>query len=173
MKFWKTINLVLITFISSLVLNITNSVSSQPAREFESVWDCYSNDSLLQIEESTQQRLQATDSNETEKQTLSKLKQGMSYKQARQMLLNEGWQALFNYSLVNQPHPNSTVNQIFHEQGWTEIVDCAGTGLGLCLFKFRNATGQVLEVTTANNFQESEESGLNSTIFSWSLSEQE
>jgi hypothetical protein len=52
----------------------------------------------------------------------------------------------------------------FIEKGYTEVVDCSGTGLGLCLFKFRNATGQTLSVTTANNAPEEE-----SLVFGWSL----
>ncbi|MDO5642881.1 MAG: hypothetical protein Q4G26_10935, partial [Paracoccus sp. (in: a-proteobacteria)] len=34
------------------------------------------------------------------------------------------------------------------DEGFPEIQDCAGTGFGFCGFDYRNANGDVLNVTT-------------------------
>ncbi|MGQ4650333.1 hypothetical protein [Lyngbya aestuarii] len=97
-------------------------------------------------------------------QEVPKLRQGMTYSEARNLLIEEGWQAVFNnMEQVNNPNRSGVIDR-FIEQGYTEIVDCSGTGLGLCLFQFQNATGQRLLVTTANNDSEEE-----STVFGWRL----
>jgi hypothetical protein len=96
-------------------------------------------------------------------QSVPKLRQGMTYSEARNLLIEEGWQAVFNTSQVNNPNRGAVIDR-FIEKGYTEVVDCSGTGLGLCLFQFQNATGQSLFVTTANNYSEEE-----SIVFGWRL----
>jgi hypothetical protein len=96
-------------------------------------------------------------------QEVPKLRQGMTYSEARNLLIEEGWQAVFNMEQVNNPNRSGVIDR-FIEKGYTEIVDCSGTGLGLCLFQFQNATGQSLLITTANNHSEEE-----STVFGWRL----
>lgn len=96
-------------------------------------------------------------------QEVPKLRQGMAYSDARNLLIEEGWQAVFNLEQVNNPNKSGVIER-FIEEGYTEVVDCSGTGLGLCLFQFQNATGQTLLVTTANNHSSEE-----STVFGWRL----
>ena len=97
-------------------------------------------------------------------QEVPKLRQGMTYSEARTLLIEEGWQAVFNMGQFNNPNRSGVIDR-FIEKGYTEVVDCSGTGLGLCLFQFQNATGQTLLVTTANNYSDEEES----IIVGWRL----
>ena len=101
------------------------------------------------------------------RQELPKLKQGMPYSKAREMLLKAGWQAIFNHVQLMNSQKSAPVNYFFAGKDYTEIVDCAGTGLGLCLFRFESAYGEVLYVTTANNGANQE------TVFGWRIEEQE
>lgn len=93
------------------------------------------------------------------------LTQSMPYEKARQILINQGWQAQIPISLGGYPNlENPTIKYLFSEKGYQEVEDCSGTGLGLCRFKFRNATGETLIVVTANN-----QPGQKVTVFSWFL----
>ena len=94
-------------------------------------------------------------------QSLPRLRRNMNYAQARTMLIKQGWQPVFNSEQVNNRVPNSTIDYLINK-GYTEIVDCSGTGLGLCLFQFKNAKGQNLFVTTIDN-----QSGQQSKIYGW------
>ena len=77
---------------------------------------------------------------------LKALRQGMRYSKARKIILDAGWQALYNRW---QDIPESgRVHDLYSDNGWLEIVDCAGTGLGECLFKFMDMFGNTLEVVT-------------------------
>lgn len=97
-------------------------------------------------------------------QSLPKLRQQMTYETARKLLIESGWQAVFNLGQVNNSDRGVIIDYLINQKGYTEIVDCSGTGLGLCLFEFRNATGQTLLITTANNSPEEE-----SVVFGWEL----
>lgn len=96
-------------------------------------------------------------------QEIPKLRQGMTYSEARNLLIEESWQAVFNTEQFNNSDRGIVIDQLI-EKGYTEVADCSGTGLGFCLFQFQNATGQSLFVTTVNNQPEQE-----STVFGWSL----
>jgi hypothetical protein len=95
-------------------------------------------------------------------QKLPNLRQNMPYSKAREILIDAGWQAVFNLEQVNNPDKSAPVNY-FIDKGYTEIVDCAGSGLGLCLFQFKNAYGKTLFVTTANNGENQE------IVFGWEI----
>jgi hypothetical protein len=101
------------------------------------------------------------------RQELPKLKQGMPYSKAREMLLEAGWQAIFNHVQLMNSQKSAPVNYFFAGKDYTEIVDCAGTGLGLCLFRFENAYGEILYVTTANNRENQE------NVFGWRVEQSE
>ncbi|NJN13484.1 MAG: hypothetical protein HC815_38490 [Richelia sp. RM1_1_1] len=88
-------------------------------------------------------------------QEIPNLRQNMPYSKARDILINSGWQAVFNLEQINNPNRSAPVNY-FINKGYTEIGDCAGSGLGLCFFEFRNAYGKTLSVTTANNGENKE-----------------
>lgn len=94
-------------------------------------------------------------------QSLPRLRQNMTYAQARTMLIQRGWRPVVNSEQVNNRSRSITIDYLI-KKGYPEVVDCSGTGLGLCLFQFRNAKGQNLFVSTANN-----QSGEESTIHGW------
>lgn len=96
-------------------------------------------------------------------QSLPRLRRNMNYTQARTMLIQRGWRPVVNSEQVNNRVPNSTIDYLI-KKGYTEIVDCSGTGLGLCLFQFRNAKGQNIFVTTIDN-----QSGQESKIYGWRI----
>lgn len=84
-------------------------------------------------------------------QEVPKLTQGMPYAQARKTLINAGWQAV-NISIMQRGDQLfGTTKYIVKDLGYSEVVDCSGTGLGLCRFEFAAADGRKLIVTTANN----------------------
>jgi len=71
------------------------------------------------------------------------LEKGMSYKQARQIILNAGW----------QPIPTTTDNPLDGTDGWrksgyTEVTSCSGTGMGFCRFEFSGAGNRKFVVIT-------------------------
>ena len=94
-------------------------------------------------------------------QSLPRLRRNMNYAQARTMLIRRGWQPVVNSEQINNRVPGSTIDYLI-KKGYTEIDDCSGTGLGLCLFHFRNARGQNLFISTANN-----EPRQQSTVYNW------
>lgn len=94
-------------------------------------------------------------------QEIPKLKQNMPYSKARNILIKAGWQPASNQEQINNSNRSAPVNYFITKKKYTEIVDCAGSGLGLCLFQFKNTYGKMLFVTTANNEANQE------TVFSW------
>ncbi len=96
-------------------------------------------------------------------QEVPKLRQGMTYSEARKLLIEGSWQAVFNPDQVNNSDRGVVIDGLI-KKGYTEVVDCSGTGLGLCVFKFQNAKGQNLFVRTVNNSARYE-----SKVFSWKL----
>jgi hypothetical protein len=80
---------------------------------------------------------------------VTRIRQGMSYQEARKILIQQGWQP--NLSTSNREIPNLEDNRIksIYDSGYKEIKDCSGTGLGLCGFEFTNSKGELLVVSTA------------------------
>lgn len=85
-------------------------------------------------------------------QEVPQLQMGMPYAEARQLILNEGWQPTYN-----APEPDrvgiSTRRDHLQSLGYTEIVDCAGTGMGLCRAEFQGDRLQTLVVTMGTGVQ--------------------
>ncbi len=77
---------------------------------------------------------------------LTDLSQGMSYSEARKIILNAGWQGLGkgwqNISSDGQ------VQDVYYNNGWHEVVDCAGTGIAPCRFEFNDVHDNLLIVIT-------------------------
>ena len=80
-----------------------------------------------------------------------KIKQGMQYAEARNILLNSGWQTTFANTT-----PNGT--PLCHDatdedegscDGQYEIEECSGTGMGFCLMSFYDGEGTYLSIVTA------------------------
>jgi hypothetical protein len=73
------------------------------------------------------------------------LKKGMSYKEARQILIKQGWKP----NLEGKPNlRDRSVKELF-DLGYQEIKDCSGTGEAPCRFEFINQKVEVLVVVTA------------------------
>jgi hypothetical protein len=84
-------------------------------------------------------------------QEVPKLKQGLPYCEARELLINEGWQAIDIPILQRDGQLSSAVAYIVKDLGYNEVADCSGTGLGLCRFEFVAADGRKLIVVTVDN----------------------
>ena len=96
-------------------------------------------------------------------QEIPKLKQNMSYLRARNLLIKAGWKPVPNQEQINNRNRSAPVNYFITQRKYTEIVDCAGSGLGLCLFQFKHASGKMLFVTTASNGKSQE------TVYGWRI----
>jgi hypothetical protein len=89
----------------------------------------------------------------------------MYYAQSREFLLEQGWQPVDgerpSYAPVGYDYLKSL--------GFSEVVFCSGTGLGICVLSFYNEQGDELEVSTvANN---SRASGIE--VYSWRITPHE
>jgi hypothetical protein len=73
------------------------------------------------------------------------LEENMPYAKARQKLIDQGWTPNVKGTPPNLR--NQTVKALF-KQGYKEVKDCSGTGLGPCRFEFTNKTGKMLVVST-------------------------
>lgn len=74
------------------------------------------------------------------------LRQGMRYSQAREIILDAGWQA--SRKPVQEVPEFGVVNELYVENGWQEISDCAGSGTMPCRFEFRDMHNRLLVVIT-------------------------
>lgn len=79
------------------------------------------------------------------------LRQKMPYSEARKLLINSGWQAIEIPILQRGDRYFGAMDYIIKDLGYNEVVDCSGTGLGLCRFEFAAADGRKLIVVTAAN----------------------
>jgi len=78
------------------------------------------------------------------------LQQGMPYKYARQILIQQRWQP----SLQGQPNLRErSVKELF-DLGYKEIKDCSGTGEGPCRFEFINKQGELLVIVATTRGSE-------------------
>jgi hypothetical protein len=92
------------------------------------------------------------------------LQQGMAYAEAREILIEAGWQAI-EISPMQRESQSDTVSYLM-ELGYNEVVDCAGTGMGFCRLEFATAEGQTLAIVTVNN-----QRGDEPTLYRWMLEE--
>jgi hypothetical protein len=76
------------------------------------------------------------------------LKENMPYREARSLLIQQGWQPNVQGDPPNLN--NSTVKELV-DLGYEEVKDCAGTGLGPCRFEFTNKAGELLVVSAITN----------------------
>lgn len=81
------------------------------------------------------------------------LKQKMPYSEAREILINAGWQTIEIPPLQRGSSYSGAVKKIVDEFGFNEVVDCAGTGVGPCRFEFATADGRKLVVITVGGTQ--------------------
>lgn len=88
------------------------------------------------------------------------LRQGMPYAEARQILLDAGWQAAY----LSPMRERFGAMDYIIELGYNEVTSCSGTGMGFCAFEFVDAYGNKLSASTTNNQQ-----GQEPTLFRWWL----
>lgn len=72
------------------------------------------------------------------------IKQDMPYKEARKILIQQGWQP--NLTVDSSELEDRTSKELF-ELGYKEVKACSGTGMGLCRFEFTNQKGELLVVS--------------------------
>jgi hypothetical protein len=99
-------------------------------------------------------------------QELPKLKQKMPYAQAREILIDAGWQAIEIPILQRGDYFSGATEYIIKELGYNEVVDCSGTGMGFCRFEFVTADKRKLVVITTNN-----QKGQQPILYRWSIEE--
>lgn len=78
------------------------------------------------------------------------LYKGVSYAQARAFILSQGWRPVE----VDPNNANAVTRfgvDYLIRLGFTEAVDCSGTGIGLCFLRFYNTQGETLDVSTTGN----------------------
>jgi len=80
-----------------------------------------------------------------------KLKQGMPYSEAREIILNTGWQG--KNSRWQDIPDSGEIGIIYYDNGWQEVQDCSGTGMAYCKFEFINVKNQTLAITTSGECQ--------------------
>ncbi|CAN1213242.1 hypothetical protein TUMEXPCC7403_23755 [Tumidithrix helvetica PCC 7403] len=91
------------------------------------------------------EKVQVTLANSANKSQDLPLQKGMTYEEARQIILEQGW----------KPNPNvesnlrSPVVKAIFDRGYIEINDCSGTGEAPCRYEFVNQNGELLYVVTA------------------------
>ncbi len=78
--------------------------------------------------------------------SLNALRQGMKYSEAREIILNASWQGL-NKRWQDVPK-SGQVHNMYYTNGWEEVEDCSGTGMGFCRFEFRDINNKILVVIT-------------------------
>ncbi|MCT7965518.1 hypothetical protein NG799_04115 [Laspinema sp. D1] len=92
------------------------------------------------------------------------LRQSMPYSEAREFILDEGWQ-------INYRNSNTTellsglLERMVNELEYPEFEACSGTGFGFCRASFVNAYGESLILVTVNNEEEP-------TLFRWWIEEE-
>ncbi|PSM49103.1 hypothetical protein C7Y66_10760 [Chroococcidiopsis sp. CCALA 051] len=95
---------------------------------------------------------------------LPPIKAGMSYKEVRKLLTNNGW---FPISLHwSETESWSARERLILDKGYSDIQACSGTGLGHCLFSFGDGYGNKINITTSGQ-ADNEPEDLNVT--GWSI----
>jgi hypothetical protein len=80
------------------------------------------------------------------------LEQEMPYAEAREILLDAGWQAIS--TSPDQEPVGSTEDRLINELGYQEFVACSGTGMGFCRAEFVAADQRKLVLVTVDNSSE-------------------
>ncbi|MFN4067241.1 MAG: hypothetical protein ACK4K5_08515 [Thermosynechococcus sp.] len=82
-------------------------------------------------------------------QGVPRLRQGMSYTDARQRLIERGWQPVVNPVMAN-PATTTPIVAYLLSQGYNELMGCQLVGVEVCTFQFRNRKGHLLEIGTVH-----------------------
>ncbi len=79
------------------------------------------------------------------------IQKSMSYREARKILIQQGWQPNVPVSNGGIPNlENSQIKTLYEDRGYYEVKNCSGTGLGLCRFEFVNYKRELLVVSATS-----------------------
>ncbi|NTW20513.1 MAG: hypothetical protein HGA42_13335 [Nostocales cyanobacterium W4_Combined_metabat2_030] len=92
------------------------------------------------------------------------LRQGMPYSQARQIILNSGWQ--IDYERPRARELFGLTSRMVNQLGYDEFGDCSGTGIGFCGGSFIGSDGKRLGIVTVNNQGDPQ-------LYHWTVSSQQ
>jgi hypothetical protein len=91
----------------------------------------------------------------------------LTYDDARVKITAVGWKSVQTHSSISN-FPSGTGNiTTFWNKGYKELQDCAGTGLGQCLFLFQDSCGNYLHVSTVGE----EGAGYHATVQAFSVNQ--
>ncbi|MGZ5172245.1 MAG: hypothetical protein ACXWCY_32940 [Burkholderiales bacterium] len=91
---------------------------------------------------------------------------GLIYDEARELLLNAGWQPRRqHWTYASEPDVQFGNGKVFWERGYWEIIHASGTGLGHCSFGFQDVYGNKLTVVTAG--EEDDEFHSHACVWNW------
>jgi len=95
------------------------------------------------------------------------LRQGMPYSEARELILDSGWQGK-NQRWQDIPQ-SGEINEIYYDNGWREIEDCSGTGMAYCRFEFTNIKNETLVVITEGECIKTSSIKCEKYVANWSI----
>ena len=107
---------------------------------------CTSNKKMCKAVDEMHDALNSIISPKTGISGLKALRQNMNYSEARKIILNSGWQA--SRKRWQDVPEEGRVNNIYYNNGWQEVADCAGTGTAPCRFEFKDINKKTLVVIT-------------------------
>ena len=93
------------------------------------------------------------------------LREGMLYTEARERLLEQGWEP---HTEGAEPNLNDAAVSELFDLGYEEVKDCSGTGVGPCRFEFMNEAEELLVVSTAKMGASSNQDRV---VWSWFIEE--
>lgn len=97
---------------------------------------------------------------------------GLTYDEAREMLIQAGWQPYLNHwSKASEPDITYGNGLYFWSKGFHEIQNACGTGLVQCTFRFKDVYGNLLIVVTAGEADEELRSA--PCVWSWRIEREE
>lgn len=70
----------------------------------------------------------------------------MPYSEAREIIINNGWKP--DKAARSDLDVKYRLPHFYYKAEYKEVLACSGTGMGFCLFKFRNEKDEYLRVTT-------------------------
>jgi hypothetical protein len=73
------------------------------------------------------------------------LAENMTYTEARQKLIDQGWTP---HTQGDPPNLRDQTVKFLFDRGYEEVKDCSGTGLGPCRFEFTNKAREILVIST-------------------------
>ena len=96
---------------------------------------------------------------------LKTLRQEMTYKEARKIIIDAGWQT-FDARWQDVPQ-SGRENLFYYDKGWMEVHGCTGAGIALCRFEFHDIYNNKLVVITGGECED--DNKCTQGVVSWTL----